>query len=95
MNNPQAFPVMENDFDAAGQPRLILSDPGMTLLDYFAGQAMQKAITTRPSGIKNWIKWVLGKPYCANTIVAEQNAIDSYKAAAAMLKAREQYINNL
>jgi hypothetical protein len=36
LQNQQAFPVLESD----GNGNLILSDPGMTLLDYFAAKAM-------------------------------------------------------
>lgn len=40
---PQAFPCLERQ--GAGSGPLDLSDPGMTLRDYFAAKAMQAMIT--------------------------------------------------
>ena len=54
------------------------SHPGMTLRDYFAGQAMQ-GFATHPDGC--WVDGALGMARC------------SYEWAAAMLVARDEQPN--
>ena len=39
-NDRSAFPVLEKDVDYDGKPYLYCDSEGMSLLDYFAGQAL-------------------------------------------------------
>ena len=72
LENPPAFPVLEQHrIDGS----IVGSRDGMTLRDYFAGQALVGAIA-RPG-----VEW--GENPCATV------ARDAYSIADAMLKARQ------
>lgn len=74
----QAFPCYERG--SAGAGPLDLTDPGMTLRDYFAAKAMQGLMG------RNWCDPTTGK---APDDIFEVWALSAYKAADAMLKARQ------
>lgn len=71
--NPQAYPCL----DSSGEG-LSMRDPGMTLLDYFAGQALPRVI-----------QWHNKRPEGWNY---DDAAEDAYDIAAAMLRQRTQFI---
>ena len=75
----QAFPCYERG--SAGAGPLELTDPGMTLRDYFAAKAMQGLMA------RNWCDPTTGK---APDDIFEVWASSAYKAADAMLKARTE-----
>lgn len=72
---PSAFPVLENHGG-----HLILSDPGMLLLDYLAAKAMQALVNAlvHPTGFHN--------------STPESLATKAYEIGLAMLKEREKHI---
>lgn len=74
----QAFPCYERG--SAGAGPLDLTDPGMTLRDYFAAKAMQGLMG------RNWCDPTTGK---APDDIFEVWSLSAYKAADAMLKARQ------
>lgn len=84
----QAFPVPGLN----GLPNGSWIEPtvGMTLRDYFAGQAMRRHGTDRPSSLYQWVRWALGKIYKASGSDADNNAKRAYHFADAMIKARNQ-----
>lgn len=71
-NNPPAFPVKS------------MLESGMTLLDYFAGQAMQGFIMNE--GLKGLIDEISVEGF------SEKIAAGAYKVAQAMLKEREKHL---
>jgi hypothetical protein len=78
MNNVQAFPVFEAkrvdaDFD--------LTDPGMTLRDYFAGQALAGLLAYYNS---------ISREATRNRSIEDVIAESSYKYADAILEARDK-----
>lgn len=82
MKNNSAFPIS------------ILDSPetnGMTLLDFYAGQALTSLTQdlSRPSGIKEWIQWALGKNYIGKCGHYPDLARHAYGIADAMMKERE------
>lgn len=71
-DNPQAFPCLDNDGYT-----LSMRDPGMTLLDYFAGQAItgylsEYQVSIHPDNAANMAKL-------------------AYQLAAAMLNERQSH----
>lgn len=72
MDNPQAFPHLE-----PRDPSFSYCDNGMTLLDYFAGQALA-GFCANPNGLE----W----PF-------DEMAGDAYRIARAMLTARKEASN--
>lgn len=76
-NNPPAFPALAH-WDRSSQMSTALQFSGMTLLDHFAGLAMQ-AITTSDAEIAMHMKHT-------------DRAEFAYKQADAMLKERQKWI---
>lgn len=77
-NNPPAFPVLVNHIDEIeGRSEIQLQNEGMTLLDYFAGQALG-SMDTKPD---------YSKGEC-NFIVAQR----AYAIAKAMLDERTKHL---
>ena len=82
-DTPQAFPALER-----GGGGLELSDPGMSLRDYFAAKAMHALVTEPPWGdggsatVHSWSKDFHGGDSIARFAYA------AYKMADAMLEAR-------
>ena len=70
MTNPQAYPCLDNS--GCG---LSMRDPGMTLLDYFAGQALAGMLTSPHN----------------DDATPEMYARASYDVARAMLKERPNH----
>ena len=82
MKNPQAFPRVDGLIDRhqGGRTYDVISTDGMTLLDYFAGQALKNVIELiRLYDSKNITRFK-----------AEDVAKYSYDCAEAMLKEREK-----
>lgn len=79
VNKIQAFASFDNVNDAMGNPVMVASGDGMTLLDYFAAKVMQSEIRTYENG--------LSEKYM------DEVAETSYMQAAAMLEARKKYID--
>ena len=73
MDNPQAFPHIQ-----PRNPEFSYCDSGMTLLDYFAGQALA-GFCAHPNGLE----W----PF-------DEMASDAYRIARAMLTARQENSND-
>ena len=71
-----AFPVLEKDIDYEGKPFLYCDSEGMTLRDYFAGQALAGLFVRDNSYI--------------DKDVAARLAEQSYSVANAMLAEREK-----
>lgn len=78
-DNPQAFPII-------GHARL-LDQPGMTLLDYFAGQALASIDFLRGDGSYSEAERKQGLPERH----AEWIAIAAYRIARAMLNERQSH----
>lgn len=76
INGGPAFPVLTNGKDPWGHDEVKLRAPGMTLRDYFAGQALVTMATSHVA-------------YDAGSFFSEVSA-KAYKYADAMLKAREE-----
>ncbi len=75
MNNPSAFPrTLQKEYDTN------IHEPGMTLRDYFAGQALNGELST---SFGQWNNNISGARACAEKC---------YRFADAMLKERE--VNN-
>lgn len=72
-DNPQAFPCLDSSDGG-----LSMRDPGMTLRDYFAGQAMAAIIAKIPF-----------QEFPADWLPYEKTAIGAYDYADAMLEARK------
>lgn len=70
MDNPQAFPCLDSSGDG-----LSMRDPGMTLRDWFAGQALAGMLASEA-----------GIPPYSNSWAAER----AYQMADAMLAARKE-----
>lgn len=80
MNNQSAFPIYRNkDTSFSGAPLYACEDTGMTLRDYFAGQALASSDYTLR--------------VCSNCPTPEQMALGAYVLADAMLEAREEKTN--
>jgi len=77
--NKSAFPVLDDGALQDGQRVLQCVDAGMTLRDYFAGQALASS---------DYILRV-----CSNCPTPEQMAHGAYVLADAMLEAREEKTN--
>lgn len=65
---------------------------GMTMLDVFAGQAMDNKVALRPKNLLNWIKWAFGYSYAGCKCDPKDVARMAYETAAAMIEARKQYL---
>ena len=61
---------------------------GMTLRDYFAGQAVAKAVVPLPKSIWQCVRWAFGLKFEASAITHEHNARQAFLAADAMLAER-------
>lgn len=62
---------------------------GMTLRDYFAAQAIQSPVSYKPINFYHWLKWAFGYSFKGCSRPHEENAIQAYELADAMLKQRE------
>jgi hypothetical protein len=64
---------------------------GMTLRDYFAGQAITQLpfAKTKPKNAFNFIKWFFGFEYRGCSMPISVGVENAYKIADAMLKQRE------
>lgn len=62
---------------------------GMTLRDFFANSAMQNPVSYKPRNIYQWFRWAFGYSYKACSRPNDENAIQAYELADAMLKQRE------
>ena len=76
-DNPQAYPCL--DSSGCG---LSMRDPGMTLLDYFAGQALPAVIAATSAGQHQ---------LTGTGTVHDMIAQDAYRLAAAMLNERPNH----
>lgn len=76
--NPNAFPSNYHD-----------TYNGMTLRDYFANSAIQNPVSYKPRNLYQWFRWVFGYSYKACSRPHDENAIQAYELADAMLKKRE------
>lgn len=74
MSNPQAFPLRWSVTTATGT-MLEDHEPGMTLRDYFAGQALAGIMSNPATADEEWS--------------ADKIATTAYAVARAMLKAQE------
>ena len=59
--------------------------PGMSLWDYYAGQAMTAAISFKPCTLWQRFKSLLGFNYCAATVDPLSNAVQAANHATAMI----------
>jgi len=73
-NDVSAFPVLDSWANEAGTSRLECRDYGMTLWDYFAGQALAGIIASD----------------CSDKMAVEPRAKLAYRIADAMLAEREK-----
>lgn len=76
---PSAFPILERGYNG-----LELTDPGMTLRDYFAGQIISAVYKEYIAGVRN-----KEHPYQEGGYVGV--SIEAYRFADAMLEARKEY----
>lgn len=64
------------------------SQEGITLRDYYAGLSMQKPVSYKPINFYNWLRWFFGYNFKACSRPHNENAIQAYELADAMLKQR-------
>ena len=85
MKNPTAFPTTEENDKRSVRGDIILGQQGMTLLDYFAGRAMQGLLASPKSPLD-------GNDEPPAVIRASLIANLAYETAKAMLEERERYL---